>query len=143
MAAKNGNEVFALEPNPKALKCLMYNLNINGVSAHICPFAASNVNGQVKMSYGKTATSQVNSFGYPSKAMTVDSILEGRIPDFIKIDVEGHEANVFEGMRETLKGKPKIIFEAWNKINFLKCLHFLKGYKITQLNRDNYFCVPK
>jgi FkbM family methyltransferase len=36
-------------------------------------------------------------------------------PDFIKIDVEGHEAAVFRGALETIvRAKPLIVFESWH-----------------------------
>lgn len=38
----------------------------------------------------------------------------GNVPTFIKIDVEGHEPEVIEGAKETIKRyKPKILFEMW------------------------------
>ena len=45
---------------------------------------------------------------------TIDSLVEetGLLPDLIKIDVEGHEYSVLEGMKNTLKNvRPRIVLE--------------------------------
>jgi len=49
------------------------------------------------------------------KVMSLDKILEGRPVDFIKIDVQGWELEVFRGMEQTLACNPhvKLHFEFW------------------------------
>src|SRR5690606_16762728 len=38
----------------------------------------------------------------PVRVTTLDAALEGREPALVKVDVEGHEAEVFEGARQLL-----------------------------------------
>lgn len=49
--------------------------------------------------------------------VTVDSYVQNKniVPDFIKIDVEGAESQIFIGMAETIKHKPTIMFEFASK----------------------------
>lgn len=53
------------------------------------------------------------------KTVAIDSYCTKikKMPDLIKIDVEGHEASVFEGMKDTLKSKPTIFMEYVPELN--------------------------
>jgi FkbM family methyltransferase len=45
---------------------------------------------------------------------TVDRLLNGRQADMIKVDVEGFEEEVLQGMRECLKRRTPLIIELWH-----------------------------
>ena len=67
--------------------------------------------------------------------MRIDDFVDSSdvIPDFVKIDVEGFEYEVLEGMTETLqKFKPKIIMETHSSALRRKCDEFLHevGYEL-------------
>lgn len=77
-------------------------------------------------------------------------------PDIIKIDVQGHEFSVLQGMTETINfGKPVFIIE--RSCNDLEIIHFLSRYSYQfyiplsgslvsyskGLMTTNMFCVPK
>ena len=62
--------------------------------------------------------------------------------DLIKIDVDGAEADVFNGALKTLrKYRPKLIFEAWDKAHLNKAIKILKPlrYKIKKISSQDYF----
>ena len=98
------------------------------------------------------------------KTMKLDDIKFSNKVSFIKIDVEGHELNVIDGAKETLKKhKPNLIIEIEEKhskipllesINYIQNLNYklyvahndalleIKDYK--KLNRDiNFIFIPK
>ena len=70
---------------------------------------------------------------YGIKTITGDSIFENSVVDFIKIDVEGMEFEVLEGLSKTItKNKPIIFVE----------VHVLKKPKLKQwLEDNNYYIV--
>lgn len=65
--------------------------------------------------------------------------------DLIKIDVEGMELKVLEGMKDFLSYKKRIdlIIEIWNKIHLKKVIQFLNGFEFSikywKLGPKDYF----
>tara|TARA_R100000008_G_scaffold86535_1_gene80043 strand:- start:1107 stop:1967 length:861 start_codon:yes stop_codon:yes gene_type:complete len=102
---KNGY-VYAIEPDPNNLGMLKKNIAENNFenTCELIECAMSNEDGELSFwqssrpncsSVQKTKTS-VNEIRVP--CYTLDTFLENRkYPNFIKMDIEGHETKVFEG----------------------------------------------
>ena len=116
----SGN-IIALEPAPKAFSRLVRNKRLNGANnIRTVNSAAGNRDGVVELNLsekedglnsiskldGQTGSINVN-------LCKLDTILEGLSVDIMKMDVEGEEARVLEGMREVLTGSfnPIVILE--------------------------------
>lgn len=101
----NQGKVYSFESNPNRFHILEENVRMNGYTNAILENkAVSNKNGESII------------FHHKAQTVTLDSyfqIQEDDNIDFIKIDVEGHEKHVFEGMKEILLKNPqvKILFE--------------------------------
>jgi FkbM family methyltransferase len=147
LASKIAKEVIALEPDPFNYKLLRINLRINGISnVYALNIAASNYTGtgifaSIK-SIGKLLTQKSNLDNNINKikirVVKLDDLLLkiGKNPDVIKIDVEGSEMQVLEGLQETLrKGVKCLMIEVHSEENKAKVISFLKslGYKIISL----------
>ena len=87
------------------------------------------------------------------RIVSVDEAQRGHRPiDLMKIDVEGHEAAVLRGTRETIRrDQPLILIECWHAGH--PCLAGLEscGYRIVDADhlrtdcsahRGNFFCFP-
>ena len=122
-AAKVGptGRVFAFEPAPASVERLRKNATLNGFHRiDIHQAAVSNYGGSAEL-YLSEIEDGLNSLVRKSESSTVvdvvtlDSILAGCRVDMIKIDAEGSEEAVLEGMRETIRANPelKIVIE-WN-----------------------------
>lgn len=117
-----GGRVFAFEPQPRIFKILEANIQLNhlenvffsdkamgdfsgGVSIADLPPDTENFNfGSVNIfDYG-------SSFGTSGYVTTIDSFTADLSPSLIKIDVEGMEAEVVLGARETIKRCMPILF---------------------------------
>jgi FkbM family methyltransferase len=126
LAGKNGRTI-AVEPNPDVCKCLKRTQSVHGFPFEIMEAAVSNRKGytslNVPASYpGSASIATVHGLpGYKIskvkvRLLTLDEmVLELNLPkvDIIKVDVEGLEPQVFEGMQQTINNNPdlKIVME--------------------------------
>lgn len=149
--SRHAGTVIAFEPQPKVFEVLSMNISDNQITnIHACNFGLSNFSGFAKMTVvdaGNTgATSFVSSdASVPSleaelrqgdqelKRSGVSSV------DFIKIDVEGLEASVIDGLRDTITSSSPIIMMEWN------CEETRKGFSdkslFTSVFKDYIFFV--
>jgi FkbM family methyltransferase len=149
LASKIAKEIISIEPNPFNYKLLKINLRINKIkNAYALNIAASNYNGEsgifIPKSKGKIATDESrldnNISKIKIKVVKLDDLLLkiGKNPDVIKIDVEGSEMQVLEGLQATLrKGVKCLMIEVHSEENKAEVISFLKslGYKIIQVSK--------
>lgn len=119
-AAKSAKNVLAIEPNPKAYDCLLENVkglnNVRTVSLGVW-----NSKGKLKLYLDQKcplANSIVNQTGNSFVDIDVDSI-DSMLPsfgfgpvDFVKINVEGAELEVLQGMENALLSVKKLVMDA-------------------------------
>ena len=120
-----GNEghVYAFEPDPELFETLQTNVTLNELNnVSIFPFAVSNKSGDANFSINplQDGDNRLNSTTRTEniikiKTISLDDFYEKNkvIADFLKMDVQGSEPKVFEGMKKLLKLNPnlKIITE--------------------------------
>lgn len=122
---------IAIEPDPKNLSILKANLRLNGLSelVEVFPCALSNQSGNLDLvqtihNSGASTVEKVEPDILLQDDVSVVSVVACKGDDLfsrlkidprdialIWMDVEGHEAGVFEGMSATLECKPTIYFE--------------------------------
>jgi FkbM family methyltransferase len=141
MVGEDG-KVIAIEAHPRNFDALLRNMHLNGLKNVIAINAAAfneddnilELRGSRDDMYSLKLSGGAK---VKVKTRTVDSILKqlGIIKvDWVKIDVEGAEVEVLEGMREVIKNNPKIkiLLEIW-KGNEAKINEILKGFKVEVL----------
>ena len=119
-----GGHVLAFEPHPELVGLMKRSIQLNSLenvlTVHQC--AVSDHNGIVEMFYPDAHLGQgsiVRAAAVPGRALSVqarrlDDILpDDMTVDLVKIDVEGHELGVLQGMRNILHRSQdiKILFE--------------------------------
>lgn len=109
LAATTGANAVAVEPLPATFESLKCNVRLNNmeeqIHCHQC--GLSNVDGRLWFSSDKDTMNRVLRPGERGAAVevkvtTLDNLLDGRVPQVLKIDVEGHEMAVLRGAMETL-----------------------------------------
>jgi len=128
-----GNDgcVYAIEPSPSNFDMLRKNISLNNYESIVEVFqmGASNKTGKEKfytseMSnlgtfsptryYGKSSMTESLPSTYIKTTTIPDFVVDKKPIDFIRMDIEGYEVEVFEGMIPLLENKnfsPKILFE--------------------------------
>ncbi len=108
--------VYALEPGPAEAALLLWNVRMNGHGhVWVVPQAAGNRVGSAQLCL--SGVSSMHSLGRHELAgawqgsttvgmVTIDALLAGRSVDVVKMDVEGAEPLVLEGMQETVRRSP-------------------------------------
>lgn len=114
-----GGQVLCCEPNPAMAAALSATLAINNLlHAAVLPVAISSGdgNGHLAVDTVDSGQSRLANAGVPVPLRSLDSIVaEHRLDrlDLVKIDVEGHEAEVLAGAATTLSRlRPALIFES-------------------------------
>jgi FkbM family methyltransferase len=164
LVGENG-QVYAFEPNPFNVARFKMHLEKNKTQAKritLNTFAISDVDGEMTFVFsndvdGRRSTGShlqnvnppleagvYNNFKTQTvKTLTIDSFIntpDARIPDIIKIDVEGAELLVLMGGKEFFKNHKPIIFMEVHNILMMFYVHkFLleHGYSVHVLNENN------
>lgn len=143
--ASLAKEVHSFEPNDRNYLLLEKNTQqLNNVKLYHC--ACSNVVGEAFISDYDTSTPgnygecMMAETGQPCKTVRIDD-LNLPAPNVIKIDVEGHELSVFQGMQNTInKYRPVIFYESMHGTGFDLIYDTLTGfgYNIYYYPAPNY-----
>lgn len=153
--------IIALEPVPETFQVLMENIKVNRLNNVIAlPLAAWNTYTVVDFIVppgrsGATAKSLKHFSGLPIRgykirviAMDLDTlilkILKLKRADVIKIDAEGYEVEILEGLSQVLRiHRPILIIEVRNRTAH-RVLNLLKDhkYKVKQIDRDTLIATP-
>lgn len=145
--------VIAIELMPKNYSTLMRNIKLNGLKSIIpLRIAAWNTECDVKLFIGDKGGHNSLKYnmglGYIKvKAKSLDIVLKElnvNQVNWIKIDVEGAEYEVLQGLEKTLKNNsPKLIVEV-KKENRNKVLDFMEklNYAARPINNEYYYFKP-
>ena len=143
--ASMAKEVHSFEPNDRNYLLLEKNTqHLSNVKLYHC--ACSNVVGEAFISDYDTTTPgnygecMMSEAGQPCKTVRIDD-LDLPLPDVVKIDVEGHELKVFQGMQNTIsKSRPVIFYESMHGTGFDLIYDMLKllEYNIYYYPAKNY-----
>jgi FkbM family methyltransferase len=136
--------VTAFEPVPCNYNILNDNIGLNKFDQVTCKkIALSNKNEQLSIFIDEKTTNPgaFNLFDRGGDTLIDccigDEIVGNRKVDFIKIDVEGYESFVIEGLLETIKkNRPKIMFEY--DIEYHKKTGLVTDYIFLMLSNLNY-----
>ncbi|MFM7135198.1 MAG: FkbM family methyltransferase [Planctomycetota bacterium] len=112
-----GVRTVAVEPDPGTLQSLRRNIAHNAIEAAVtveaCALGPSD--GEIRFSIGlDTVNHVVGSADEPSRVVpmrSLDSLLAGKKPTLIKIDVEGFEESLLEGARSVLRCESLLALE--------------------------------
>lgn len=122
--SKNSKKVYAFEPVQQVYEVLTKNIEINHLK-NIFAFqlALSNTKGAqvIYLSDTNIGSSSLNAFANASEQQTINTVIGDdflnassiKRVDFIKIDVEGFEGQVIEGLEKTIKASRPIILMEW------------------------------
>jgi len=157
-------QIIAFEPMPDTLELLRENVAINGLrNIMIVAAAASDVTGSADLlseadeNVAKTASMVGYRLEGPGRVTNVRSLRlddyfsgSARLPNVVKIDVEGAETMVLRGARETIaRSRPLLLVEvhAWESSASRDVLQLLSdfGYRteIVELRPPEALCLAK
>ena len=131
---KDSGAIVAIEPSARCFRQLQRN---TAFAEKIQTLNVAISNKTEKLQFAKTKyleRSSLETVNTYAKTIDVEAIqlddlcLEYGMPDFIKIDVEGHEFAVFQGAEKMLSSKlrPRIYFEALNSTALKKCIQIIE-----------------
>ena len=131
---KNSGTIVAIEPSTRCFHQLQRN---TAFAEKIQTLNVAISNKTEKLRFAETKClerSSLETVNTYAKTIDIEAIqlddlcLEYGMPDFIKIDVEGHEFAVFQGAEKMLSSKlrPLIYFEALNSTALKKCIQIIE-----------------
>ena len=147
LLSKNFEKIIAIEPIPRNYKNLVLNLRINKIE-NVIPLKIACYNKELELYFQDTGPTSkiVKNSKLKVKAKPLDQIIKelGIKPeeiDLIKIDVEGAELEVLEGMKEILeKGRPILVIE----VNNNKIFDHIKSFGfVEKIVWKNYIVFKK
>lgn len=108
--------VYAIEPHPRNFSLLLRNIEANGYMDRVFPFQLGISNNSGTSKFHVSGASNLHSIlSSPNTedvidivVLTLDDFLGGKdYPDFVKMDIEGHEVEALDGMFTVLKNSTK------------------------------------
>ena len=107
-------EIYGVEPTPLSFRRMKERIGEKeGINLYNA--ALGEEDREVSFSTGHGRGNKVQS-GRGTKVRSIDSILNGRRVDVIKLDIEGEEENALEGAKESIKKhRPRILLSAYHK----------------------------
>lgn len=135
--------IVAFEPDPENLKYLVMNIEKNGLGnkSIINDIALSDQTGYAILDCDETGAMNTLMSGILGSEITVKTLSMDKateiygIPDFVKVDVEGHEYEVLLGARKVLeKGKTIWLVEVTRNGDAVLQLLNEYGYVVTDLH---------
>ena len=120
--------VWAVEPIPRNVSRLSRFTETNRLPIDVFPVAAGAQDGELDLrlpdaeqsGYASATASWIDAGRLTVPLRSIDSLIAERRPhwrlSFVKIDVEGYEAEVLEGARETLAASRPLVYAEFNDI---------------------------
>lgn len=146
--AKKAEKVYAFEPNDKNYKLLkmntLFNRNVKLFNTAVSDTVGTSYVSEIDLTklgnYGEVKMSDI---GQACETVSIDHLVENKKilpPNVVKIDVEGHENSVFNGMQNTIKNNLPVIFYEAMHCDTAKIYDMLHGlaYNLYYFPCPNY-----
>lgn len=135
------DHVYSFEPNPEVYEILKKNLELNNVKNVTAENAAiSDHDGRLHLNryYNHAWSSaliahngrEAEGEGWDAQSYQLDTVLlKDIVPTLVKIDTEGHEFNILNGMGRILRTQhPKLLMEIHSWKDYEPISHLLQDY---------------
>ncbi len=128
-------KLYAIEPDIKTYKKLCQNCEEHPFISCINA-AVTHSSGKISFSVSGSRSSRISREGIMIDAVSIDALLNGECPNYIKMDVEGNEKQAIEGATLTIqKYKPKLFISCYHRSEDifdlpLQILNIRPDYKI-------------
>lgn len=138
----NSGEVISYEPMPNSFDLMAKNIKENGFDkiAYAFNAACSNIIGEIPMMLASkmfvVEKNAKDTIKIP--CVRLDEAGHERLPDLIKIDVEGHEPAVLEGLEKVLQRCSPLLMLELNEYWLTNCSGKSSGELIRELNKLGY-----
>ncbi len=153
------SKVVVVEPNPEAIALLKSNLELNGVlslcDTSLLGYGLSDVDGDgmaivaPEKNLGAARMVADETAGELS-VRTGDALLQGLVPTFLKIDVEGMEMQVLSGLSQIIAHHRPTVFIEIDRVNSAAFLDWIKAnnYSVRETfkryrTNENYLLVAE
>jgi FkbM family methyltransferase len=144
---------IAFEPGAAAQERARANIALNhaGGAVRLEAVAVSDRDGQARLTAGRSATNALVGEGYDGAAETVPTVrLDSYARDhelarvgLVKVDVEGHEAQVLGGAHDLIaRHRPALVLEA-NDVTALRRVADEHGYVLVDYDPDARTVIPR
>ena len=151
-ASRNARKIISVEPGPENFAILRSNLRVNSLKQVLPLNIAAHDSFENLSLSGNGADLRVSGFngGEHTKGMPLDDVLtqhEVSYVDLVKIDVQGHEIRVLQGLSDSLKkhriGLAIVEVHAQRHVKARDVVYFMQSYGYQLVATDHIFGRPQ
>ena len=111
---QNKGDIYGIEPSFVSFRRMREKYG-KEENIHLYNLALGEKDGEGRMELGHGRGNRMEE-GKGTLIRSIDSILDGKSVDFIKLDIEGEEEKALEGARDTIcRYKPKLLISAYHR----------------------------